>query len=425
MGPVPDQDAESIANTVGQPASSRWPYVPPWSPAVRLWVTTVLVILAAMAWWRLRDFTTIVVLATLLAYILNPPICYLQRRAGMRRGWATVLVYGTVAFVFIVSSTIIAQSVAGSLSDLDPRELSAALTEAAFDLLPSELTFRDQTIEIQPMYELVERELRTGLRSLGSGMLGPSAVPQLLGRATGLATDFLWSALGLMAIFFVSLYFAIDGDGILAWIERKVPCDFHPAYHALRAEVDLVWRRFFRGQLLLAVIIGVITTLGLMLLGVSYAVPLGIIAGILEVIPRLGPVLSVIPAVFVAAVMPSATMPDLPRLWLVVAVVVLYIAIQNLENNILVPRILGDSVNLPPAVVLLGALAGAKVAGVTGILLAAPVLGSARIICSWLYDQLTRCSDTEPTPPNNEAPAPSNSEARAPDEEGTDSALPD
>jgi predicted PurR-regulated permease PerM len=119
-----------------------------------------------------------------------------------------------------------------------------------------------------------------------------------------------------------------------------------------------------------------------------------VLAGVLEVVPRLGPVLSVVPAAALAVVHPSATMPGLPAAWFVLVVVLLYIGIQQVENNILVPRILGESVNLPPAVVLLGTLAGAKLAGVAGILLAAPILGTLRVIGSWLSHQLAR-----PSPP--------------------------
>jgi predicted PurR-regulated permease PerM len=92
----------------------------------------------------------------------------------------------------------------------------------------------------------------------------------------------------------------------------------------------------------------------------------------------------------VAVASTSSTLPGVSGLRLALVVLVLYVLIQQAENNILVPRILGGSVHLHPAVVLVAALAGAQIAGVVGIVLAAPLLGSARVVGSWVYHQLTR-----------------------------------
>jgi predicted PurR-regulated permease PerM len=322
--------------------------------------------------------------------------------------------------MLLLGAGLVAQNMARSISQVNPVELLPRLSSATLELLPPEISLRGQTFVMAPYYADARQALLSAARSGGGGLLGSSSLARILGQATGYATGAVWSAIGLLAIFFVSLYLAIDGERVLDWIEKKVPIDYRPTYHALRLEIDTVWRRFFRGQLVLAIVVGTMTTAGLLVLGIAYAVPLGIIAGLLEVIPRIGPALSVIPAVIVALVTPSTTFPDLPRLWLAALVVLLYIMIQNLENNILVPRILGSSVNLPPAVMLLGALAGAKLAGIPGILLAAPVMGSIRVLGSWLYDQLTRPEDDVAEIPVEHPEAAPGSDAN----EGTDGAAP-
>ncbi len=401
-------------------AATPWPPAPPWGSATKLWVVTVVLVAVALLWWSVRELTTIAALGALLAYILNPVIVWIRKRFGIGRGWSAVAVYATVAVLIALLAGLLAQKAARSIATVSPLEVVPRITKAALEVLPQEIAFRDQTWVMAPYYAEAQHELAEAMRTSGDVLLGGNAIAQLLGHATDYATGFVWSAVGLLAVFFVSLYLAIDGDKVLDWCEAKVPTTYRPSYHALRKEIDIVWRRFFRGQLVLAFAVGVLTTGGLILLGISYAIPLGIIAGVLEVIPRLGPALSVLPAAVVAAIYPSSTLPGLSGLWLVILVLVLYIAIQNLENTVLVPRIVGGSVNLPPAVMLLGAIAGAKLAGIPGILLAAPVMGSVRVIGSWTYDQLTSPAD-EPATGRLEAVAAPPKEVRAEPEDEPES----
>jgi predicted PurR-regulated permease PerM len=235
-------------------------------------------------------------------------------------------------------------------------------------------------------------ELERELRAAAAQFVNTDSLRSLLGYAT----EFAITLLALLVTFFVSLYLAMDAPRVLDWIRGLVPGPYLDVYDAILADVAGVWGQFFRGQLTLMLIVGALTTIGLVILGVPYALGLGLIAGILEVVPRLGPVLATLPAMTVALVSESSTIDGLSGVWFAAAVLVLYVLIQQAENNILVPRVLGGSVNLHPAVVLVAALAGAKLAGVVGIVLAAPLLGSARVIGSWVFHQLTR-TDTVQT----------------------------
>jgi predicted PurR-regulated permease PerM len=148
-----------------------------------------------------------------------------------------------------------------------------------------------------------------------------------------------------------------------------------------------VWAGFLRGQLLLALIIGVATTMVLEILGVPNALLLGVLAGILEVVPTIGPIIAMIPAVLLAFFQGS-THFTLDNTLFACIVVGAYIVIQQLENHIVVPNVLGRSVDLPASVILFGALAGASLAGVLGIFLAAPVLATARLALRFILDKL-------------------------------------
>ncbi|MBI4129969.1 AI-2E family transporter [Candidatus Roizmanbacteria bacterium] len=126
-----------------------------------------------------------------------------------------------------------------------------------------------------------------------------------------------------------------------------------------------------RGEVSLALIIGTLSYVGLLLLNVDFALPLAIIAGILEVVPIVGPIISAVPAVIVASLISP---------WLAIAVVALYFLIQQLENHLIVPLVMRKAVGIPPMVSILAILVGTKLAGVTGAILSIPLFVCAQII---------------------------------------------
>ncbi len=381
-------------------------------------MATLCVALLAIAWWSVRHFTGIVVLGVLLAYVLSPIIGWLTLRTRLRRGLVAVFVYLAVAAFAATALFAVAQNVVQAIASGAAERAFDALMAALRDAAPHAVRVLGFIIPVDrwlgPGYEPVV----DSLRALGRYVLAPESSSRMLGYATEFATGFAYTALAIIVTFFVSLYVAADGGRCLAWAEAHVPAPYQPVYRHLLAEVDTVWRRFFLGELLLALVIGLMTLGGLLLLGVAYAPALAFIAGVLEIIPRLGPTLSVVPALAVALVLPSTTFPGLSPLWLALAVIALYVVIQQLENNLLVPRILGSSTNVPPVVVLVGALAGAKIAGVPGIFLAPPILGTARVLGRWLFYKLvtepaTACLSDEIVGPGRTTSAVANGETES------------
>lgn len=126
-----------------------------------------------------------------------------------------------------------------------------------------------------------------------------------------------------------------------------------------------------RGQVLLATVVGFAAYLGLTILGVGFTVPLALIAGILECVPTIGPIISAIPAMIVAS-----TVSPIQALW----VAGLYTLIQQLENNFLVPQVMKKAVGINPLVTIMALLVGGKMLGLVGAVLAVPIVGVAMII---------------------------------------------
>jgi predicted PurR-regulated permease PerM len=131
-----------------------------------------------------------------------------------------------------------------------------------------------------------------------------------------------------------------------------------------------------RGELALMIIIGLLTYIGLKILGVNYALPLSIIAGLLEIIPNIGPTIALIPAVLVALTSSPVT---------ALATVALYFLIQQFENNIIVPKIMQRAVGVKPLIVIIALMTGAKLAGVLGAALAVPGYLVLKVVIEEIY----------------------------------------
>lgn len=138
-----------------------------------------------------------------------------------------------------------------------------------------------------------------------------------------------------------------------------------------------LWLAFVRSQVVLMAVVGGLTWVGLTALGVRWALPLALVAGLLEIIPNVGPVLATFPAAVVALAYGSSWF-DLEK-WVVALIVVsYYVLVQQLENLLIVPLVMSDALKLPAWLVLAGMLVGAAVANVPGALLATPLIATGR-----------------------------------------------
>lgn len=130
---------------------------------------------------------------------------------------------------------------------------------------------------------------------------------------------------------------------------------------------------WFRGQLFLSLVIGLLTYIGLLILGIPYALPLAVVAGVLEVIPVIGPIISAIPSVLIAlSISPILSL----------GVAAMYFIIQQLENNLIVPQVMRRAVGLNPLVVILAIAIGSRLLGIAGALLAVPIAVVVQVIAT-------------------------------------------
>lgn len=196
-------------------------------------------------------------------------------------------------------------------------------------------------------------------------------------RALSQAVGFIF---GLFVIPFWLFYVMLDKEAARERFYHLVP-------RAARTDVRRVLRiasdvlnDYIRGQLLLGLVVGAATTVGLFAVGQPYWLLLGVVNGFMELIPVLGPIIGAVPGLIVAALTGD--------LGLFVKVLLVYVLVQLLENNLLVPKIQGDSVKLHPAIIILALIIGGEIAGLPGVIMAVPVTAIVRDVYLYLYRRL-------------------------------------
>ena len=320
-------------------------------------VAVAVAILLVLIWYAV-DVVLLAFIGVLLAILLRAPADWLAQRTGMREGLALALVGLTLLALAAGLAVLFGRGVA-----VEALQLVERLPEI-----------------VQTMKDRVQQH-ELGARAVAfaeaSGVLAGGEV-QFLGRGLGL----LGSTFGAMANLIIVVFFAafmaaqprLYVDGLLALAPRRR----RARLRAVLAEIGHVLRRWIVGQALLALAVGLLTGIGLGLLGAPFAVALGLIAGLMEFIPYIGPFVAAIPAILVG----FAEGPQL-ALW----IGLLFLFIQSLESYLLAPLVQHRAVHLPPAVVLFAQVLMGVIVGALGVAVATPLAAALMVAISMLYVQ--------------------------------------
>jgi predicted PurR-regulated permease PerM len=219
-----------------------------------------------------------------------------------------------------------------------------------------------------------------------------------LGAVSGVVSPVVRWLLTAAFTILISLYLTTGRYSLRRFILTNAPPASQAELTTLFERIAWTWNSFLLGQLKLMFFIGFVVFLGNLLLGNRYAPLLGLISGVFELIPNLGAILGLIPGVLVALIFGSSWMGVNNAVFAII-ILIMYVVIQLFENQIIVPRVLGDAVELPPLVVLIGVLVGGTQAGILGALIAVPVIGTAREVISYVYGKIIESPALEAPPP--------------------------
>ncbi len=308
----------------------------------------ILVLAGFALLYQLSGVVMVMLFAIVIASAVQPFVHWFETR-GVPRIVAVLILYLIVVALGIVLSTLVIPSVLSDMSSLSsylPRfteQLSSSLDKAQAGA-PKYLNFLGE----------VENLLNTL-----SGYL-----QQFSASALNLLISAFGGFISFMAIVVISFYLAVMKNGVESFLEAVVPERYEEYVIDLWRRVETKVGLWLQGQLLLGLIVGLCVFVGLQLLHVKFALLFAILAMVLEIVPIAGPVLAAIPPIFVGFLQ-----APMLGLW----VLVMFVAIQQMENHILVPIVLGKTVGMNPIVVILAILIGGELAGIPGALLAVPV----------------------------------------------------
>lgn len=320
-------------------------------------------------WWifgnssLLMSILTPFIIAGVLAYAFNPVVKYLVN-LGLSRLLAVIIIFIVLIGAITGFSIIFFPMLVEEISSL-----AAALPEISESWYERFSEWYEGTIGGQSgapdTIEGVLEYFNIGIQSITEWLRG-SAIDILSGIGS-----FASSLVHLVTIPVLMFYFMKDGDDITAFSKKLVLPRSRRWLFPLMHKIDDVLGGFIRGQLLVALIIGILSSIALLILGVDYWIVLGLLAGLGDLVPYIGPFLGAVPAVFITL----ATDP-VRALWVVVA----FIIIQQIEGNLISPKIVGHSVGLHPAAIIFVLLVGGALWGLVGLLVSVPLAGILKVI---------------------------------------------
>lgn len=311
-------------------------------------IKVILLVLLFVFLYVLKDVVIIFLFALVIASGISPFANWLDDR-----GFPRVIGVLALYLVLLGLAVFILSLVVPYISD-DINRLISVLPKVV-EQVSSTLDAAQQS---SPQYLDFLGEIQNILSSLSSYLQQASQ------SVVGLIVSIFGGVFSFVAILIISFYLSVTRKGIQTFLGSVVPEKYEGYVISLWKRTEIKVGKWLQGQLLLGLIVGLMVYVGLSLLHVKFALLLSLLIMVLELVPMVGPVVSAVPAVLLAFLQSPAL-----GLW----VIVLYTVVQQLENHVLVPLILGKTLNLNPVVILIALLVGETLAGIPGMVLAVPI----------------------------------------------------
>lgn len=335
---------------------------------VVLGITVALVL--ALLYWLSRTGAVLAavlvpfLLAIVLAYILNPVVEFLEKRR-VPRSLGILLIYA----VFFLAGTVFSLTVIPTLiTELQKLgEMIPQYTEQ-FQAFLLHLHSDYQRINLPESLRLA---LDQNLFALQDG------IQAILERVTGTVLSLFSNLMTILIIPLVVYYILRDMDNLKRSAVLLFPKKYRNWIISMGSEMDRTLGAYFRGMLIICFLVGFLTYLGLKVIGLDFALILGVIAGLTNIIPYFGPIIGAVPAILLALLSSSG---------LAVRVIVVYTLVQQLESQVISPQILGRSLGLHPLFVIFVLILGGRFLGLPGLIFAVPFTAIARIFLKHAID---------------------------------------
>lgn len=315
-----------------------------------------------------------IILAGILYYLMNPAVDYLERK-GIKRIYSIfglfILVIGLIVWGVVVivpkiqeQSMSFVENLPGYL-DIIENKVNEILSDPIFSQVQDQLEASNEKL-IASMTDIIQNLSRSTIQNIGSFFGAVATV-----------------VLAVITMPFILFYLLKDGRQLAPYFVKFLPTKMRkPSLTVLKEMNDQV-SSYIRGQITVAFAVAIMFMVGFSLIGLDYAITLGIAAGFLNLIPYLGSFLAMVPAVFLGIVGGPV---------LLVKVLVVFVIEQTIEGRLISPLVLGNELSIHPVTILLVLLTSGKLFGLVGVILGIPVYAAAKVIITHIFEWYTTVS---------------------------------
>lgn len=349
-----------------------------WTTTTKIIVASAIALIAIILLVTFRQMVAPTIVAFLLTFVLGYPVNWLQQRTGWARTTSVIAIYIVTVGLLVLLIAVVT-----------PRfdTLVATSRQTLEDILSQlQTSVGDPLLSIGP-FRFAPDALFEQAGTVLQGLLGAITTNPIT-LVSGVASRIV----SVVYIFVLNFWLLKDWYKFQRFTLDLIPADYQEEMRRLGSELSVIWQGFLRGQLLLGLVVGAIIGIALFIVGMPNALGLAILAAAMELLPSIGPMISGFVGFIVAIVQGSNWLP-VGNLVFAILVSIIYAVVGQIESVYFIPRFVGGRVKLHPAVTFAGIICGAMTFGVLGILLAAPVIASARVLLTYAVRKIT---DQEP-----------------------------
>ncbi|WP_425539938.1 AI-2E family transporter [Microaceticoccus formicicus] len=310
-----------------------------------------------------------IILAITVAYIINPLVVYFEKK-GFKRIVSLIIVYVLIIGLFAILLGIVIPKTVNELKNLI-QALPNIVDQTQEQILKfTDSLFKDNAILkdnklLDDIGENFDKNFKEFISKIQTSFFA------WLSNLADRAPNYFSSMLRIILVPVVSFYILLDKEKLIGKTKDAIPQKYKKETLSLFRDIDDTLTEFVRGRLLMAVFVGILTGVVLLILKVDFAIVVGIVTAVADIVPYIGPFIGFLPAVILASIQ-----SPMKGVW----VAIIFVLIQWAENNIIGPKILGESVGLHPLVILLSLIIGGGVAGVPGMIFSVPILATLKVV---------------------------------------------
>ena len=324
-------------------------------------------------------------IALILAYLINPFTHFVQRLLRIKKRWLGLF----VSFLLLLIVMLIGIRILSPLISKEVSHMAGILEKYASE---QDLSGRIEQILPESIADnVVEILRREEARNLFQNLDWPSILSKVSDSITGIFSGSMWLLGGIVSIFLVAMYLffiLLDYDEISGKWREWLPSRYSKTVAMVFEDLELSMNKYFRAQITIALIIGVLFAVGFSIISLPLGILFGIVVGLMNIVPYLQ-TLAIVPASFLGLIHSLETGQSF--WWVFGAIVLIFVIIQIIQEAILIPKIMGDVTGLNPAIILLSLSIWGKLLGLLGLILALPVTS---ILISYYQRFLLRVKET-------------------------------